>query len=286
MASTRDIKRKIVSVKNTQKVTKAMKMVSAAKMRRAMEAMLATRPYADQIRKVTVNVAGRVEDVKLPLLETPKRVETIALLVMNSDRGLCGAFNSNIVRTVTKFQAEHPGKEIKLYVIGKNAYDHYKRRPMEILEKWVTLGGKISFETSKRIGDIITDGFLEGQFDELYIVYNEFKSVSFQMPKTMKLFPLAFEKNEEEAAIDYIFEPDPVELLEELLPRYINFTVYHCLLESAAGEHGARMVAMDNATRSADDMIKKLTLNYNKARQAGITKDLLDIVNGAEALKG
>jgi F-type H+-transporting ATPase subunit gamma len=187
---------------------------------------------------------------------------------------------------VAKFQEEHPGKELQLYIIGKNAYDHYKKRPVPIVEKWVALGGKVSFETAKNISDAITHAFLEKKFDEMYIIYNEFKSVSYQVPKEMKLFPISLAVESAELEADYLFEPKPAQLLEELLPRYINFMIYHCLLESAAGEHGARMVAMDNATRSADDMIRKLTLNYNKARQAAITNDLLDIVNGAEALKG
>ncbi|MDR2884589.1 MAG: ATP synthase F1 subunit gamma [Deferribacteraceae bacterium] len=286
MAGTRDIKRKILSVKNTQKVTKAMKMVSSAKMRRATEATLATLPYATKITEVTLSIASCVNDVTLPLLEKPKSVERVALLVMNSDRGLCGAFNANIIRAVSKFQQEHKGKEIQLYIVGKNAYDHYKKGSLEIVDKWISLGGKVSFETAKYISDTITSAFLAKKFDEMYMIYNEFKSVSYQAPREMKIFPLSLNVDAAETDTEYLFEPNPVGLLEELLPRYITFMIYHSLLESAAGEHGARMVAMDNATRSADDMIKKLTLNYNKARQAAITNDLLDIVNGAEALKG
>lgn len=285
MAGTRDIKRQIISVKNTQKVTKAMKMVSAAKMRRAVEAMNATRPYAVKIREVVENLSGRVDENTNPFMQAPEKVASIGLLIINSDRGLCGAFNSNIVRTVNSFKSAHPDKEIKLFVVGKNAFDFYKKRSLPIIEKWVTFGGKISYETAKIVSKRVTDSFLKGEFDELYVMYNEFKSTATQFPRTDKLLPLAFEKESEDTNLDYIFEPGSKELLDSLIPRFIDFTIYHCLLESAAGEHGARMVAMDNATRSADDMIKKLTLNYNKARQAAITTDLLDIVNGAEALK-
>ena len=283
MAGTRDIKRQIVSVKNTQKVTKAMKMVSAAKMRRANDTMNATRPYAAKIREVAVNLSGRNDDEPHPYMVVRKEVKTIALLLINSDRGLCGAFNSGVVRMVAKFKDDHPDKTLKLFIVGKNAYDYFKKRPYEIIEKWTSFGGKISYETAKHISDSTTASFMKQGFDELYVIYNEFRSVSVQYPKMEKVLPLSFEGNETQR--DYLFEPQPAELLEQLLPRYVTFSIYHKLLESAAGEHGARMVAMDNATRSADDMIKRLTLNYNKARQAAITKDLLDIVNGAEALK-
>ncbi|MDR0454601.1 MAG: ATP synthase F1 subunit gamma [Deferribacteraceae bacterium] len=284
MAGTKNIKRQIVSVKNTQKVTKAMKMVSAAKMRRANEAMQATNPYAAKIKEVAVHLSGLSGDNEPhPYMIARKEVKNIALLLINSDRGLCGAFNSNVVRMATRFREEHPGKTLKLFIVGKNAYDYFKKQPHEIIEKWTSLGGKISYDTAKRISDSVTDSFMKEKYDELYLIYNEFRSVSVQYPKTEKIMPLSFEGSETQR--DYLFEPKPAELLAQILPRYVTFSIYHKLLESAAGEHGARMVAMDNATRSADDMVKKLTLNYNKARQAAITKDLLDIVNGAEALK-
>jgi F-type H+-transporting ATPase subunit gamma len=190
------------------------------------------------------------------------------------------------VRAVNAFKNSHPDKEIKLFIIGKNAFDFFKRRSMPILEKWISFGGKVSYDTAKIVSARISDSFLKGEFEELYIVHNEFRSTATQYPKTEKLLPLVFEQSTtDEESAEYIFEPGSTELLDAIIPRFIDFTIYHCLLESAAGEHGARMVAMDNATRSADDMLKKLTLNYNKARQAAITTDLLDIVNGAEALK-
>jgi F-type H+-transporting ATPase subunit gamma len=196
-----------------------------------------------------------------------------------------------VVRAITRFAAEHPDKTIKLYIVGKNAYDFFKKKDLKILDQWIGLGGKITYLTAQRVSDVLTKAFTDGEFEELYVAYNVFKSTAYQVPTVEKLLPLAFETEEqadnqaEAALVDYIFEPAPEELLNTLLPKYVVFSIYHVMLESAAGEHGARMVAMDNATRSANDMLKRLMLNYNKARQAAITTDLLDIVNGAEALK-
>ena len=288
MAGTRDIKRQIISVQNTQKVTKAMKMVSAAKMRRANDAMNATKPYAEKIREIVSTLAGSIDEENVFMREA-EEVSTIALVIVNSDRGLCGAFNSNITRAVAAFRQSHPDKKLRLYIVGKNAFDFFKKRTndYEIIKQWTSFGGKISYDTAMTVTRAVTEDFEDCLFQECYIVYNEFKSAATQYPKTSKLLPVAFaEENQGEAEYkNFIFEPNPTMLVEELIPRFVNFSVYHCLLESAAGEHGARMVAMDNATRSADDMIKRLVLNYNKARQAAITTDLLDIVNGAEALK-
>ncbi|MDR2401654.1 MAG: ATP synthase F1 subunit gamma [Deferribacteraceae bacterium] len=284
MANTRDIKRQIVSVKNTQKVTKAMKMVSAAKMRKAVEAMNATRTYSEKIREVAASLSGQSKG-ESPFLKPKAEVKNIALIVVSSDRGLCGGFNSNINRLVLTFAEEHSDASVKLFIVGKKAFDFFKRRNFSILEKWIALGGKFTYDTAREITGRVKQSFLEGVFDELYLVYNEFRSVAYQAAKLEKLLPLSFDATDGKEKVNYIFEPTACALLDEIVPRYIDFSVYHALLESGAGEHGARMVAMDNATRSADDMIKKLVLNYNKARQQAITMDLLDIVNGAEALK-
>lgn len=287
MAGIRDIKRQIQSVQNTQKITKAMKMVSAAKMRKANDAMVATRPYSDKIREVAQNLSRRVEEGSAhPYMQTAEEVKTIGILMINSDRGLCGSFNSGVVKQVVKIQQENPDKEFKFFIVGKNAFDYFKKRSTPVLKQWTSFGGKVTYSTAQNISKAVSEAFLDKEIDELQLVFNEFRSTAFQVPKAEKILPLSFEAGgEEQELTDYIFEPDPASLLKELLPRYVVFYVYHALLESSAGEHGARMVAMDNATRSADDMIKKLTLNYNKARQAAITTDLLDIVNGAEALK-
>jgi F-type H+-transporting ATPase subunit gamma len=283
MANTRDIKRQIVSVKNTQKVTKAMKMVSAAKMRKAIEAMTATRPYSEKMRETAANLSG-LSKGESPFLQARGELKSIALLIISSDRGLCGGFNSNLNRLALSFIDAHPDVSVKLFIVGKKTFDFFKRKNFPILEKWTALGGKITYDVSREVARKIKEAFLAKEFDELYILRNEFRTVAYQVAQTEKLIPLTFEANDEEKP-DYIFEPSSRALLDDIVPRYIDFSVYYALLESAAGEHGARMVAMDNATRSADDMIKKLVLNYNKARQQAITMDLLDIVNGAEALK-
>ncbi|MDR2870630.1 MAG: ATP synthase F1 subunit gamma [Deferribacteraceae bacterium] len=293
MAGIRDIKRQITSVRSTQKITKAMKMVSAAKMRRANDAMMAARPYADKIKDVAVNLSMQMEEGAHPFMEAAEDVKTVAILAVNSDRGLCGSFNSNIVRSVSRFMQDHPDKSVKLYLVGKNVYDFFRKRNADIVKQWVSLGGKISYLTAQNISDQLMKAFLAGEFDELHVAYNVFRSTASQVPVVQKLLPLSFDEymtsvgsdDDGQVLTDYIYEPASDKLLSELLPKYVTFSIYHILLESTAGEHGARMVAMDNATRSADDMLKKLTLYYNKARQAAITTDLLDIVNGAEALK-
>ncbi|GAB7140595.1 F0F1 ATP synthase subunit gamma [Deferribacterales bacterium RsTz2092] len=304
MASIKDIKRKISSVHSTQKITKAMKMVSAAKLRRANEAVTSTQSYSEKLREVVVNLAANVSDFKHPYMVVPSETKTVGLFVLSSDRGLCGAFNSNVVKAVQSFQQENPSYKIKLYISGKNAYDYFRRRNADIVCKWISLSGKVTYPHAEEISKTIAKAFTNGEIDAAYLIYNEFFSVSFQLPICRQLFPLSLDKDrvnegyklEFEMAYDYnvatdaglsdfLIEPDPASVLGRLLPRYVTFSIYHSLLESAAGEHGARMVAMDNATRSADDMIKRLTLNYNKARQATITTELLDIVNGAEALR-
>ncbi len=285
MASARDIKRKINSVQNTQKITKAMKMVSAAKMRRAIEAMMSARPYAELITGFIKDIAGRSGgDVHCYFKARPE-VKSIGLILVTSDRGLCGAFNSNVIKAAANFCAAHQGKDIKLYLVGKRAFDFFKKRSVTIADKWTGFGGKYRYDDAALIGSMAVKAFNEEEVDEVYVIYNEFKSTSSQIVREKKILPVAMENEGAQAYPDFEYEPDRDRLLDELLPQFINTSVYQSMLESAAGEHGARMVAMDNATRNAGEMIKKLVLNYNKARQGAITKELLDIVNGAEALK-
>lgn len=285
MSGMRDIKRKIKSVKNTQKITSAMKMVSAAKMRKAHDAVSAARPYAENIKNVVNNIGKRVSEEGHPFLEERPQVNSIGILVITSDRGLCGGFNSNVIKKTLSFIRERNDKKIKFYFIGKKAYDFFRRREYEILDKHVAFGGKIRYDDATDIGKKLTEDFLNGTVDEIYCIFNEFKSIVSQIPKVEKLLPIKIDVTHEETVIDYIYEPSPEALINEILPRYVNFSVYSAMLESIAGEHGARMAAMDNATRNAGELIKKLEITYNKARQAAITKEILDIVNGAEALK-
>lgn len=288
MAGMRDIKRKINSVKNTQKITNAMKMVSAAKLRRAQEAMESALPYAEKIYEVVTDISKRVNPEIHKFLQQKEEVKTIGVILVTSDRGLCGAFNTNVVKEFASLKREMSDKEFTFICVGKKGYEFVRRHGYDILEKYITFSGKITYDDAIEIGNNAAKMFNEDKIDELYVLYNEFRSVAYQVAKAKKILPLDFDMPEEqdnESVIDYLYEPSADALVKEIIPRFINFTVYSCLLESIAGEHGARMAAMDNATRNAGEMIKKLTLNYNKARQAAITTEILDIVNGAEALK-
>lgn len=286
MASARDIKRKINSVSNTQKITKTMKMVSAAKMRRAIEAMQSARPYSVKLTELIQELSNRAGgNAEHAFFEAREEVKTIYLVVVTSDKGLCGAFNSNILKAAQTFVKENTGKTIKVVPVGKRALDFFAKRGFEIVEKWVGFGGKYTFSDAINVGKLLAKSFTDGDADEVHLIYNEFKSTSSQIVRSKKLLPLAVEGGSEPNYPDFEYEPDVTELLNTLLPQFINTSIFQSMLESVAGEHGARMVAMDNATRSAGEMIKKLVLNYNKTRQAAITTELLDIVNGAEALK-
>ena len=287
MANLRDIRRKIASVKSTQKITSAMKMVSAAKMKKAQDIMDAAKPFANKITEVVTNIGKRVSDDAHPFLEVRENVQNIGVIVITSDRGLCGAFNSNVNKEFVRFANEHKDKNIKVVSVGKTGTGFLKKKDVDFMETFVDFSGKIIYDDAITIGDIVTKAFVDVEIDELYVVYNEFKSVSLQIPTAKKILPLSFEQEVEitEDSVDYIYEPSPELLLEEILPRFINFSIYSALMESVAGEHSARMAAMDNATRNAGELIDKLTLAYNKARQAAITTEILDIVNGAEALK-
>ena len=285
MASARDIKRKINSVSNTQKITKTMKMVSAAKMRKAIEAMQSARPYTDKLAELIQEISNRAGGNTEHAFFEAKEVHTIYLVVVTSDKGLCGAFNSNVLKAAYNFAKENKDKTIKIVPVGKRAFDFFAKRGFEIVVKWIGFGGKYSFNDAVDAGRLISKSFINGNADEVHLIYNEFKSTSSQLVRIKKLLPLAVESGSEPKYPDFEYEPDVNVLLDSLLPQFINTSIFQSMLESVAGEHGARMVAMDNATRSAGEMIKKLVLNYNKTRQAAITTELLDIVNGAEALK-
>ncbi|OGW26504.1 MAG: F0F1 ATP synthase subunit gamma [Nitrospirae bacterium GWC2_57_13] len=288
MPSLRDIKRKITSVKKTQQITKAMKMVAAAKLRRAQDRVVAARPYARKMLAVIANLAAGVERAQHPLLakREPKKVK---LLVLTSDRGLCGAYNTNIVRkaveTVRQLQAE--GKEVKVNVVGRKGRDFFRKRSGYTLGKvWSELG-TIDYEKAADVGKNIVERFAAGETDEVYLLYNEFKSVMQQKVTLEKLLPVEppDEADPFMAAVDYLYEPSAEAILGSILPKHIEVQVYRSMLESQASEMGSRMTAMDSATRNAKDMIGRLTLKFNKQRQAAITKEISEIVGGAEAQK-
>ena len=288
MPSLRDIKRKITSVKKTQQITKAMKMVAAAKLRRAQDRVIAARPYSRKMLAVIANLAGRVERAQHPLLakREPRKVK---LVVLTSDRGLCGAYNTNILRkaveAVKQFKAE--GKEVKVNVVGRKGRDFFRKRSAYTLGKvWSDLG-MVDYDKAADVGKNIVERFTAGETDEVYLLYNEFKSVIAQKVTLEKLLPVEppAESDPFMASVDYLYEPSAESILGSILPKHIEVQVYRSMLESQASEMGARMTAMDSATRNAKDMIERLTLKFNKQRQAAITKEISEIVGGAEALK-
>ncbi|MBH0192042.1 MAG: ATP synthase F1 subunit gamma [Nitrospira sp.] len=292
MPSLQSLRRKISAFKNTQKITKAMKMVAAAKLKRSQDRILAARPYAHKMRGVLSNLSQRVNRTAHPLLQK-RQGSKVEVLVVTSDRGLCGGFNGNIVRKSAEFvrQCEAEGRTVNLSIVGRKGRDYFRRRTWLIRQEWTGVFDKLSFEHAIDIGGDLTDNFIKGTFDELHVVYNEFKSAIQQRVIVEKLFPVdaAVEFGAAQAAPvsagAYLYEPGEAELLNALVPKHFQVQAYRILLESAAAEHGARMAAMDGATRNAGQLIKKTTLYYNKTRQAAITKELMDIVGGAEALK-
>jgi F-type H+-transporting ATPase subunit gamma len=290
MPSLQSLRRKIGAIKNTQKITKAMKMVAAAKLKRAQDRILAARPYGHKMRDVIANLSRRVNRSAHPLLQ--KRTgRTIEILIVTSDRGLCGAFNANIIRKAFEFirDSEARGAKVTLSVVGRKGREYFRRRPWPIRQQWLGVFDRLSYEHGIEVGQDLIESYTKGTFDELYVIYNEFKSAIQQRVIVEKFFPIESleQPNEGTTPIGggYLYEPDEDELLAALLPKHFQTQAYRVLLESSAAEQGARMAAMDGASRNAGEIIKKLTLYYNKTRQAAITKELMDIVGGAEALK-
>jgi F-type H+-transporting ATPase subunit gamma len=282
MANTIDIRRRIRSVKNTQQITKAMKMVSAAKLRRAQERMFAARPYAAALREVLSSVATRVEELEHPLLEA-REEKSVLLLVVTSDKGLCGAFNANVIKAAQNALRERNWSSVELLPIGRKANDFFRRRTIPIRREATHVFQALSLETAQEIAKTIIDDFIGGRVDAVYVAYNEFKSIIAQNVRLERLLPIERAWDERATAIEYLYEPGPEQILNDLLPKHIEFQLYRILLESAAAEQGARMSAMEAATKNAKDMIDHLTLTYNRIRQASITKEIIEIVSGAAA---
>ena len=284
MPSTIDIRRRIRSVKSTQQLTKAMKMVAAAKLRRAQERMYAARPYAAALREVLASVALRVDVSKHPLLQRREAERKVLLMVVTADRGLCGAFNTNVIRGAMNAMAEKGWEEVHLLPIGRKANDFFKRRSIPIRRQATQVYQALSLETVRAIATALIDDFVGGEFDAVYVQYNEFKSIIAQKVTLDRLLPLERAWSEQQTpAVEYLYEPGPEQILNDLLPKHIEFQLYRILLESAAAEQGARMTAMEAATKNATDLIGQLTLTYNRIRQASITKEIIEIVSGAAA---
>ena len=284
MATLREIKTRIKSVKNTQQITKAMKMVAAAKMRRAQDRMFSARPYAEKIRELIQNLTASVENPQLELLKS-RPVQNVTLVVITSDRGLCGSFNTNVIKKAVMEADAHRDLNLSIVTLGKKGYDFFRKRGYNIVDRKVDFYNDLQFAHANEIANTLIKRFITGETDAVKIIYNEFKSVARQNLVVDKLLPISLEDFETQQTGDYIYEPDQAAILEALLPRHIRTQVWRALLESFASEQAARMIAMENATDNANEIIRQLTLQYNKARQAAITKEILEIVGGAEALK-
>ena len=284
MAKTRDIKRRIRSIRSTMQVTRAMKMVSAAKLRRAQERIVQARPYARRMLAVLRSLASRANPDAHPLLAVRPQ-ERIDVLVITGDRGLCGSFNTNVYKKAAAFLEEQSGSRASLYFVGRKGRDHFRRDRRPRKGEWTDVYRTLGFTTAAEIaGDLMAEYAAE-RTDAVYVVYNEFKSVIQQRPVVERLLPIErLDLAPGEVAEDYIYEPNPAALFDQLLPRHVEVQVYRSLLESVAAENAARMTAMDSATNNAAELIDSLTLYMNRVRQASITTEIIEVVSGAEAL--
>ncbi len=291
MPSLKDVKVKINGVKKTKQITKAMNMVASAKLRNAQNRIERFRPYAEKFYDMLGDLAAGADPSVHPLLETREEVKTVGILVATSDRGLCGSFNTNINQAARKLAdtKKAEGKVVKMYCVGKKGRDFFRRRGYDIALAFGDKMNTFDFSLANQLGLEVIGAYMRGELDEVHLCFGEFVSVARQIPRTLGILPMqgTEEKGDDSGnKAEYIYEPSVEGLLAELLPRFIKVQIYRGLLDTSCSEHAARMAAMDNATRNCDDMIGALTLQYNKARQATITKELMDIVGGAEALKG
>ena len=288
MASLKDIKNKVSAVQKTKQITRAMNMVAASKFKTAQMRMDNFRPYAGKFMDVLNSLALRAESISHPLLAVrePKRIRVIC---MTSDRGLCGGFNTNIIKATERFLRDktNEGKEVTMINVGRKGRDFFRKKA-KIIGQWVDLLNKFDMTLAASISSEVITPFIKEEYDELYLIYNQFVNVSVQKPTVVRLFPLPSigqdVDSEPDRLLDYLYEPSEEALLQKLLPMYVHVLVYRALLETSAGENGARMASMDNATSNCEELIRSLTLKMNKARQAAITAELMDIVGGTEAL--
>lgn len=286
MPTLRDIKRRIRAVNNTRQITKAMKMVAASKLRKSQTRMSEMRAYADKMDAVLRDLSMGADAGLHPLLVVRPR-KSIEVLVITSDRGLCGAFNSNILKRASYFVSGlgDKGFDVTISSVGKKAADYFKRRNIALRRSWTGFSGRVTYLNAQEVAKDIIENYTNETMDEVFLIYNEFKSVIAQKVAEARLLPLAPSEDKGDAVLDFIYEPSQGEIFNTLLPKNVEIQIYRALLESQASEEAARMTAMENATKNANEMIDNLTLQYNKARQAAITKELMDIVGGVEALK-
>ena len=285
MASAKDIKKRIKGIKNIQQITRAMEMVAGAKLRRAQILAESAKSYAEKIQSLMQNLGSAIATIEHPLL-VKREEKNVALIVITSDRGLCGAYNANLFKKVQAYFSENQGKKISLFCVGKKGNDFFKQRNYDI-QYYSPSDNKIMTldKVNELVGKLIKEYSLTS-FDKILIIFSKFVSVMNQLPTERPLLPVEKIEEKKSRQVDYIFEPGPESLLEKLFPKYLENQLYNAIVESYASELAARLVSMKNATKSAGEMMDSLTLSYNKARQAGITKEILEIISGAEALKG
>ena len=288
MPSLIDIRRRIRAVRSTQQITKAMKMVAASKFRRAQERILAARPFANEMLRVLNSLAARVDPLAHPLLvmrdeQTPRALTL--LFVVTADKGLCGSFNTNIVKKAGTFVTEHPARAVALGLVGRKGRDFFRNRGFDVRCERINLFAQLKYTDAQAIAQIAREEFTDGHVGSVYLVYNEFKSVLQQRVVIERLLPIPRLEPLEEGGtlVDYLYEPAPQQIFDELLPRHVEIQVFRALLESSAAEHAARMTAMDAATKNSSEMIDQLTLHLNKVRQAAITRDIIEVVSGVQA---
>lgn len=282
MANLLDIRHRIRSVKSTQQITRAMKMVAAAKLRKSQGRILAARPYAEAMNKVLSSLITRVEKEKHPLLQKQDVIKGVYLVVVTGDRGLCGAFNSNAIRMAEHYILDHPDVNVQLMLVGKKANDYFKHHPHPVFHAVENIFSSLEPDHAKSLMETLLPGFLEGKVQRILVAHNEFKSLVQQNVTLTTLLPIDPMEFEDPNPVDYLYEPDAATLLRDLLPLHVEFQIWRILLESAAAEHAARMTAMEGATRNAEEMIDSLTLVYNQTRQAAITRELIEIISGAQ----
>jgi F-type H+-transporting ATPase subunit gamma len=282
----KDIQRRITSVRKTQQITRAMRMVAGAKLRRAQDTSTAAKPYAERMRATLLEVGRAQKDAEHPLLKARETVGCVEVIVVTSNRGLCGAFNSNILKCADRAIAEREaaGARIRITTAGKKAADYYKRRRREQLADNYPQEGWVSYAQATEIARAVSGRFIDGSIDEAILVYSEFVSAMSQVPRSNRLLPFAAAEEDGEATEAYEIEPNANALLAVLVPKAVEVEIYKALLENQTGEHAARMAAMESATRNTEELVDSLTLQFNRARQAAITKELVEIVSGAEAL--
>ena len=291
MANLKEVRNRIVSVSSTQQITNAMKMVSAAKLRRATDAIIQLRPYANKLKEILANLSASVEGSTSPFLEN-RVPNKVLVVVVTSNRGLAGAFNMNAIKTVnqlisTKYNEQFLKGNVSIMAIGKKGHDYYQKHEYKVIGNHTELFNHLNFENASEITQGIMDSFISGDYDRVELVYNQFRNASVQVLTTEQLLPLEATENADNhtsGEVDYIFEPSVEGIIEELIPKSIKIQLYKAVLDSHASEHGARMIAMDKATDNAGELIKELKLAYNQARQAAITTELTEIVSGAAAL--